>query len=101
MGEYWKPVNFTRREYINPHRVNCGLKFSEWVHPHSAVFRRIDELVSQGKWGPADDLAAVSDYGGFFQLRGVPGPKPEPAGETYDDLTDALFKDVSLPDGYK
>ncbi len=36
MGEYWKPVNVTRREYIHPHHVNEGLKLTEWTWPGSA-----------------------------------------------------------------
>jgi len=26
MGEYWKPVNVTKREYIHPHDLYDGLK---------------------------------------------------------------------------
>lgn len=29
MGQYWKPVNLTKREYIHPHRLNVGLKLLE------------------------------------------------------------------------
>lgn len=29
MGQYWKPVNLTKREYIHPHRLSMGLKLLE------------------------------------------------------------------------
>lgn len=29
MGQYWKPVNLTKREYIHPHRLGDGLKLLE------------------------------------------------------------------------
>ena len=29
MGQYWKPVNLTKREFINPHKLNTGLKMVE------------------------------------------------------------------------
>lgn len=29
MGQYWIPVNLDKREFINPHRLGCGLKLWE------------------------------------------------------------------------
>jgi hypothetical protein len=29
MGQYWKPVNLTKREYINPHKFGSGIKLVE------------------------------------------------------------------------
>ena len=29
MGQYWKPVNLTKREFINPHKLKTGLKMVE------------------------------------------------------------------------
>src|SRR6185369_11270822 len=29
MGQYWKPVNLTKREYIHPHKLGSGLKLWE------------------------------------------------------------------------
>jgi len=31
MGQYWKPVNLTKREFINPHFLGAGLKLGEQV----------------------------------------------------------------------
>lgn len=68
MGEYWKPVNVTRKEFIHPHRVGNGLKLLEWNHAGSHVSKIIAE-----RWSPSDDVRAVSDYGNCVQLSGVRG----------------------------
>ena len=34
MGQYWKPVNLDKREYINPHKLGVGLKLCEQVCSH-------------------------------------------------------------------
>lgn len=31
MGQYWKPVNLDKREFIDPHRLGCGLKLWEQI----------------------------------------------------------------------
>lgn len=85
MGEYWKPVNVTKREYIDPHDMNDGLKLGEWNLPESGTRRLMDE-----RWEESDTVVFVSDYDGFELLRG------EFTGEwpTYDTLDEAGFKRV-------
>jgi len=34
MGQYWKPVNLDKREYVNPHRLGSGLKLWEQLASH-------------------------------------------------------------------
>lgn len=34
MGQYWITVNFTKCEYINPHKIGHGLKFLEQCGPY-------------------------------------------------------------------
>ena len=65
MGEYWKPVNLTRGEFIHPHHWGCGLKLGEWNHPGSAVRQAMKQ-----RWQSSDDVRAVSDYGGQMHLSG-------------------------------
>lgn len=65
MGEYWKPVNVTRQEFVNPHTLGCGLKDGEWNYPDSPVMKKIHKI-----WGDNDDVRMVSDYGGERQLWG-------------------------------
>jgi hypothetical protein len=86
MGEYWKPVNLTRREYIHPHRANCGLKLMEWNYAGSPVRK-----LMKAHWPPTDDVRALSDYGGEMQLYGSSGPEVSPE---YCDL-ESDFVDIS------
>ena len=62
MGEYWKPVNVTRKEYVRAHRVDEGLKLSEWTWPGSRVMAIV------ATWGPTDDIRIVSDYYGDIRV---------------------------------
>lgn len=34
MGQYWIPVNLTKREYVNPHKLGAGLKLWEQLASH-------------------------------------------------------------------
>ena len=34
MGQYWKLVNLTRKEWVNPHTVGAGLKLREQIGTH-------------------------------------------------------------------
>jgi hypothetical protein len=31
MGQYWKPVNIDKREFLDPHKLGCGLKLWEQI----------------------------------------------------------------------
>lgn len=37
MGQYWKPVNLTKKEFINPHKLGSGLKLWEQMANHPGV----------------------------------------------------------------
>ncbi len=92
MGEYWKPVNFTKREFVHPHNLDCGLKLGEWNHNDSDVIMRVKNLISAGQWSEADDICACSDYGGRLQMYGSSGERPDLEGYEVDDHG---FADVS------
>ncbi len=86
MGEYWKPVNLTKKEFIHPHHVDCGLKLGEWWGYDSPVVKIMNE-----RWPETDDVRAVSDYGGQMQLRGngdAPYPEYEALGgdDTFTEI---------------
>lgn len=34
MGQYWKPVNLDKKEFVNPHALGCGLKLWEQLANH-------------------------------------------------------------------
>lgn len=80
MGEYWKPVNMTRGEFIHPHHVDCGLKLGEWNYPESNVRKLMKK-----HWSSTDDVRGLSDYGGETQLSGLPGPKDSPDFENIEE----------------
>lgn len=99
MGEYWKPVNLTRREFIDP-QLSCGLKLPEWNHIHSSVRTRIADLVVRGIWSADDDIQALSDYGSSMPLQFLKAGQDlseEDAELIYGDLGDD-YLDVSTRD---
>ena len=86
MGEYWKPINITRREFIDPQRLSCGLKLSEWFYESSPVVRLMN-----AKWSRSDVVWAIGDEGARVQLVGADAPPPQ----DNLDLSDSV--DISVP----
>lgn len=37
MGQYWMPVNLDKKEYIDPHKLGCGLKLWEQLANHPST----------------------------------------------------------------
>jgi hypothetical protein len=93
MGEYWKPVNVTRKEFVHAHRVDEGLKLAEWTWPGSAV------LAIVATWSPADDIRIVSDYEG--DIRVTDAAKASTETVTYDSVeeTDEGYKSLRSVSG--
>lgn len=90
MGEYFKPFNVTKQEYIHPHQVDCGLKLAEWLHPESNVIRLAC------RWSATDDIRILSDYG--TDIRVTESAKASDEVVDYDTACDA-FKENNRPDG--
>jgi hypothetical protein len=84
MGEYWKPVNLTKKQSINPHAMGCGLKRGEWHHPESGVMRGIVALLAAGEWEQTDTIVAVSDYGDMFPM--------QPLNAAYEGDPEELYR---------
>jgi hypothetical protein len=83
MGQYWKPVNLDRKEFISPHKLGAGLKLWEQLaaHPGTAAALIVlcaampngmvpgpmpesyPEIAAQviGRWA-GDRIALVGDY---------------------------------------
>lgn len=91
MGEYWKPINVTRKEYIYPHSHNAGLNLGEWLYGPKC---RILALAS--RWSPTDDVRIVSDYDG--DIRVTESAKTSDEVVTYFDA-DEKFSETQCPDG--
>lgn len=90
MGEYWKPINVTRRQYIHPHHVDEGLKLAEWTCRGSRV------LALLAAWSPDDDVRVLSDYEGDIRVTSQARESTEKV--EYEDL-DAWDELQSLPEG--
>jgi hypothetical protein len=76
MGQYWKPVNLTKREFIDPHKLGAGLKLREQL-VNSGVGQALVILTAAmpvqrgggdfepspiiGNWS-GDRIAIVGDY---------------------------------------
>jgi hypothetical protein len=37
MGQYWKPINIDKKEYIHPHTLGAGLKLWEQLANHPGI----------------------------------------------------------------
>ncbi len=81
MGQYWYPVNLTKREFINPHKLGSGLKLWEQIanpgvgqalvilsaampeRRGGGDFNKNDEISARtiGRWA-GDRIALVGDY---------------------------------------
>lgn len=108
MGQYWKPVNLTKKEYIDPHRLACGLKLWEQVaggmtgrallvllatmpEPRGGGDLQKDPII--GHWA-GDQVTLVGDYSEDSDFPN----SPIPFSEVYDACDgDALvpFKDIT------
>jgi len=76
MGQYHKAVNLTKREFINPHKLGCGLKLWEQLanNPGTGAALTILLACSNGRGGgdlgendvigrwAGDNIAIVGDY---------------------------------------
>jgi hypothetical protein len=98
MGEYWKPINTTKREFVHPHRLGDGLKYAEWVEQKDGrTWRAVLAMIAAGRWSEDDDIRAASDAGSDEQLYGttdVTYPASELYEYTYNDSA-SDFADVS------
>lgn len=107
MGQYWIPVNVTKREYINPHQLGCGLKLREQIGTHPGTAAALLALLAAereprgggdfteealafeivGRWA-GDYVAIVGDYAEDSDLPTCPIPASqlyERCGSAGDD----------------
>lgn len=76
MGQYHYIVNITKREFINPHRLGCGLKLTEQANTDAGTLQALfaalacssgrgggdfEEHDWVGRW-KGDRIAVVGDY---------------------------------------
>lgn len=100
MGQYWLPVNLTKKEFIDPHKLGAGLKLWEQLAAHPGTGAalvilcaampaprgggdlELDDSIAErtiGRWA-GDNIAFVGDYAENTDL-----PKKYKAGEIYGE----------------
>ena len=92
MGQYWIPVNLSKREFIYPHALGCGLKLWEQLAndpgtgaaliilcaamPEARGGGDLEEDPIVGRWA-GDRIALVGDYAEDGDLKDSPVPASE------------------------
>lgn len=106
MGQYWIPVNLTKKEYINPHKLGCGMKLWEQTAsglgtgnaliilcaamPEARGGGDLEEDPIIGRWA-GDQIALVGDYAEDSDL-----PKKFKASSIYGNCCDeGSYTDVT------
>ena len=120
MGQYWIPVNLTKKEYVDPHKLGAGLKLWEQLASHPGtgaallilcaampeargggdlkvcgVNEAYEEVARHtiGRWA-GDRIALVGDYAEIDDL-----PAEDRADQIYghctDDTGDSVYRDIS------
>lgn len=82
MGQYWKPVNLDKHEFINPHKLGSGLKLWEQIANHpgtGAALIILTAAMPEARGGGDFDLER--NWHGperkFPEHNMSPGPMPE------------------------
>ena len=112
MGQYWIPVNLDKKEFVDPHKLGCGLKLWEQLANHPGTGTALLILTAAmperrgggdlkvnyiiGRWA-GDRIAVVGDYAEDgdlpkeFQASEIYGQCIESGGE-YKDITALVCK---------
>lgn len=79
MGQYWKLVNLDKREFVEPHKLGCGLKLWEQIanHPGTGVAMQILCADMPEPRGGGDLDLDVNWHGPERGDMGGAGPMPE------------------------
>jgi len=122
MGQYWIPVNLTKREFVDPHKLGTGLKLWEQLASHPGTGAALVVLLANqvekrgggdleitkeskqviGRWA-GDKIAIIGDYAEEGDLKGVDteviydlccGSLEDCKRWYREKLTDERYKDV-------
>jgi len=109
MGQYWYPVNLTKREYVHPHKLGSGFKLWEQLanegtgralvilcaampEPRGEGDLEPDPVI--GRWA-GDQIALVGDYAEDGDLPNYPVPASQIynlCGSEWTDVTDDVCR---------
>lgn len=110
MGQYWKPVNLDKREFIDPHKLGCGLKLWEQI-ANKGIGQALVVLLAVmpekrgggdlqnnpfiGRWA-GDRVVFVGDYSVDDDMTRSPIPFGSVYDKTlYDDNGEPEFTDIT------
>lgn len=109
MGQYYKVVNITKREFITPHAFNDGLKLMEFGLSGKGTMSGLAILLASGNgrgggdlnsdspvvgsWA-GDQIVIAGDYGdeGLFVPDDFAGNLYQYAGENYRDISPMVWE---------
>lgn len=92
MGQYFIPVNVTKKEYIHAHAFGDGLKMGEWTYPTSRTSKAL-KLLKETRWKGDEVIDLVGDYQDEELYR--------EARETFTDVSEiakAMLNNQPLPE---
>ena len=114
MGQYWKPVNLDKREFIDPHKLGDGLKLWEQLASHPGTGAALIVLCAAmpeprgggdldadpviGRWA-GDRVALIGDYAEDSDLKDSPVPASRLYGlcrcSEAENSDPAAFQDIT------
>lgn len=94
MGQYFKVINLDKKQFLNPHEFDSGLKFLEFAGRGDNIMMGVAILCSAGTGGGGADMDSASPLLGSWA-----GDRVIIAGDYYDDrelLPEGAPADVNL-----
>ena len=109
MGQYWLTVNLDKKEFINPHKLGCGLKLWEQLASHPSTGTalllltaampelrgggdfKLNEISKDviGRWA-GDRITLVGDYAEDTDL-----PAKYKASKIYEKCGNGKYTDIT------